>query len=81
MMLRVLALVQFTDERLEFGHGLSVEDEPDRVLRDDTGVIGRRLRAMGAIRPEPGIEAETATRCCSQPGSVKTRIRPDEMPR
>ena len=39
MMLRVLAFVMFADERLEFGRGLSAEDEPDLALRDDTGVI------------------------------------------
>jgi uncharacterized protein YaeQ len=39
MMLRLLAFVLFADDRLEFGRGLSAEDEPDLVLRDDTGAI------------------------------------------
>jgi hypothetical protein len=37
---------------------------------------GERLRAVSAIRPEPGIEAKNATGGGSQPGSVHTRLRP-----
>jgi uncharacterized protein YaeQ len=41
MMVRVLAFALFAHERLEFGPGLSNEDEPDLVLRDLTGAIER----------------------------------------
>lgn len=37
MMVRLLAFALHADERLEFGRGLSAEDEPDLVLRDLTG--------------------------------------------
>jgi uncharacterized protein YaeQ len=40
LMLRLLAFVLFADDRLAFGRGLSAEDEPDLVVRDDTGAIG-----------------------------------------
>jgi uncharacterized protein YaeQ len=39
MMVRLLAFALHADERLEFGRGLSAEDEPDLVLRDLTGEI------------------------------------------
>jgi uncharacterized protein YaeQ len=39
MMVRVLAFALHADERLEFGRGLSAEDEPDLVKRDLTGAI------------------------------------------
>jgi uncharacterized protein YaeQ len=41
MMVRVLAFALFAHERLEFGSGLSSEDEPDLVQRDLTGAIER----------------------------------------
>ena len=41
MMVRVLAFALFAHERLEFGPGLSNEDEPDLVQRDLTGSIER----------------------------------------
>jgi len=41
MMVRVLAFALFANERLEFGPGLSSEDEPDLVQRDLTGTIER----------------------------------------
>jgi uncharacterized protein YaeQ len=41
MMVRVLAFALFAAERLEFGRGLSSEDEPDLVVRDLTGAIER----------------------------------------
>jgi uncharacterized protein YaeQ len=41
MMVRVLAFALHADERLEFGRGLSAEDEPDLVKRDLTGAIER----------------------------------------
>ncbi|MEZ5739380.1 MAG: YaeQ family protein [Burkholderiaceae bacterium] len=39
LMLRVLAFAMQADERLEFGRGLSAEDEPDLWRKSDTGVI------------------------------------------
>ncbi len=39
MMVRVLAFALNADEALEFGRGLSSEDEPDLVKRDLTGSI------------------------------------------
>jgi uncharacterized protein YaeQ len=41
MMVRVLAFALLADERLEFGRGLSSEDEPDLVQRDLTGAVER----------------------------------------
>ncbi len=39
MMVRVLAFALHASERLEFGRGISTEDEPDLWARDLTGVI------------------------------------------
>jgi len=39
MMVRLLAFALDADDALEFGRGLSAEDEPDLVKRDLTGVI------------------------------------------
>jgi uncharacterized protein YaeQ len=39
MMVRLLAFALYADERLEFGRGLSTEDEPALWLRDYTGAI------------------------------------------
>jgi len=39
MMVRLLAFALNADDRLEFGRGLSSEDEPDLVKRDLTGAI------------------------------------------
>lgn len=39
MMVRVLAFALHASETLEFGRGLSTEDEPDLVQRDLTGAI------------------------------------------
>ena len=39
LMLRVLAFALFADERLEFGRGLSTDDEPDLWRKDLTGAI------------------------------------------
>jgi uncharacterized protein YaeQ len=41
MMVRVLAFALHAHERLEFGRGLSTEDEPDLCQRDLTGAIER----------------------------------------
>ena len=39
MMVRLLAFMLFADERLEFGRGISSDDEPDLWLKDLTGTI------------------------------------------
>lgn len=39
VMLRLLAFALFADERLEFGRGLSTDDEPDLWRKDRTGEI------------------------------------------
>lgn len=39
LMARLLAFVMFADDRLEFGRGLSSDDEPDLWRRDYTGDI------------------------------------------
>ena len=39
MMVRLLAFAMNADDALEFGRGLSTEDEPDLVRRDLTGAI------------------------------------------
>lgn len=39
LMLRLLAFAMHADAALEFGRGLSNEDEPDLWLKDDTGSI------------------------------------------
>jgi uncharacterized protein YaeQ len=39
LMVRLLAFALFADERLEFGRGLSNEDEPDLWRRDYTGDV------------------------------------------
>src|SRR6516164_945881 len=39
MMVRLVAFVLNADERLEFGKGLSTDDEPDLWLRDLTGAV------------------------------------------
>lgn len=39
MMIRLLAFALFADDRLAFGKGLCVDDEPDLWLRDRTGSI------------------------------------------
>ena len=39
MMVRLLAFALNADEALEFGRGLSTEDEPDLIRRDLTGAI------------------------------------------
>lgn len=39
MMVRLLAFMMYANERLEFGKGLSTDEEPDLWLKDLTGVI------------------------------------------
>jgi uncharacterized protein YaeQ len=41
LMVRLLAFALFADERLEFGRGLSSDDEPDLWRRDYTGEVER----------------------------------------
>jgi uncharacterized protein YaeQ len=41
LMVRVLAFALYADERLEFGRGLSNDDEPDLWQRDYTGEVER----------------------------------------
>ncbi len=41
MMMRLLAFALYADDALQFGRGLSAEDEPDLVERDLTGAIER----------------------------------------
>jgi uncharacterized protein YaeQ len=41
MMVRLLAFIMFADERLEFGRGLSAEDEPALWQKDYSGAIER----------------------------------------
>ncbi len=41
MMVRLLAFIMFADERLEFGRGLSAEDEPALWQKDYAGTIER----------------------------------------
>lgn len=39
MMIRLLAFMMYANERLEFGKGLSTDDEPDLWLKDLTGAV------------------------------------------
>lgn len=39
LMMRLLAFALHADEALEFGRGLSTEDEPDLCLKDATGAV------------------------------------------
>jgi uncharacterized protein YaeQ len=39
VMVRLLAFALFADERLEFGRGISTDDEPDLWRKDRTGLI------------------------------------------
>jgi uncharacterized protein YaeQ len=54
MMVRLLAFALFADDALEFGRGLSTEDEPDLWLRDPTGSIEQWI--------EVGLPAERELR-------------------
>ncbi|MFO1302963.1 MAG: YaeQ family protein [Burkholderiales bacterium] len=54
MMVRLLAFALFASETLEFGRGLSAEDEPDLWLRDPTGAIDQWI--------EVGLPAERELR-------------------
>lgn len=54
MMVRLLAFALFADDALEFGRGLSTEDEPDLWRRDATGTIEQWI--------EVGLPAERELR-------------------
>lgn len=54
MMVRLLAFALFADDALEFGRGLSTEDEPDLWRRDPTGLIEQWI--------EVGLPAERELR-------------------
>ena len=54
MMVRLLAFALFADDALEFGRGLSTEDEPDLWRRDATGSIEQWI--------EVGLPAERELR-------------------
>ncbi len=62
MMVRLLAFALFADERLEFGRGLSAEDEPALWLRDYSGAIERWIEVglpdEKALRRAAGRAAE-----------------------
>ena len=67
LMIRLLAFVMHADDRLEFGRGLSTDDEPDLWLREDTGEIQlwidvglpdeRRLRKAAGRSPQLALLA------------------------
>ncbi len=62
MMVRLLAFALFADERLEFGRGLSAEDEPALWLKDYSGTIERWIEVglpdEKALRKAAGRAAE-----------------------
>ena len=63
MMVRLLAFALHADEALEFGRGLSAEDEPDLWQRDLTGAIERWI--------DVGLPDERAVRkACGRARSV-----------
>ena len=75
MMVRLLAFALHADEALEFGRGLSAEDEPDLWQRDLTGAIerassdsARPVRSACAERPLQAMRSSrTGTTRGSQP--------------
>jgi uncharacterized protein YaeQ len=62
MMVRLLAFALFADERLEFGRGLSAEDEPALWRKDYSGAIERWIEVglpdEKALRKAAGRAAE-----------------------
>jgi len=48
LMVRLLAFAMFAEERLEFGRGLSQDDEPDLWLKQLTGEIELWIEAASA---------------------------------
>lgn len=62
MMVRLLAFLMFANERLEFGRGLSTDDEPALWQKDYTGVIERWIEVglpdERALRKAAGRAAE-----------------------
>jgi uncharacterized protein YaeQ len=67
MMVRLLAFALNADEALEFGRGLSAEDEPDLVKRDLTGAIDLWI--------EVGLPDEREVRkACGRASAVKVYL-------
>ena len=63
MMVRLLAFALYASDALQFGRGLSAEDEPDLVERDLTGAIVRWI--------EVGLPDEREVRkACGRAGEV-----------
>ena len=63
LMLRLLAFAMFADERLEFGRGLSTDDEPDLWRKDLTGLVEQWI--------DLGQPAESRLRkACGRAGEV-----------
>lgn len=62
MMVRLLAFALFAEERLEFGRGISAEDEPALWLKDYSGTIERWIEVglpdEKALRKAAGRAAE-----------------------
>ena len=75
LMLRLLAFALFADERLEFGRGLSTDDEPDLWRKDLTGLIEQALRdAVGAVGRDKGLVEVHAARVGGGMGAVAARV-------
>ena len=67
LMVRLLAFMLFADERLEFGKGLSTDEEPDLWLKDMTGAIERWIYVGQLderwLRKASGRSAQVAVIC------------------
>ena len=67
LMVRLLAFMLFADEYLEFGKGLSTDEEPDLWLKDMTGAIKRWIYVGQLderwLRKASGRSAQVAVIC------------------
>ena len=67
LMVRLLAFMLFADEYLEFGKGLSTDEEPDLWLKDMTGAIERWIYVGQLderwLRKASGRSAQVAVIC------------------
>ena len=67
LMVRLLAFMLFADEYLEFGKGLSTDEEPDLWLKDMTGAIDRWIYVGQLderwLRKASGRSAQVAVIC------------------
>ena len=67
LMVRLLAFMLFADEHLEFGKGLSTDEEPDLWLKDMTGAIERWIYVGQLderwLRKASGRSAQVAVIC------------------